>query len=511
MKGDKLTSFVKNSTLIGIKLFLMSIVFCLIPKSYAQKSVPGTILQQINKTQDSTTLFFHTSTATPKESFKVLDLNSRVSFNSSYPRGFNDGPLWKGKGITTELHGGISGKKGKWSFQLMPVIFFSQNSEFKQAPNNRENELTYQFTRIDWVQRYGTSAKLFFHPGQSEVKFQAGKFIASLSTQNYSVGPSFFNPVLLSQQGNGFPHLRIGSSPFTIKKIGVFEANVLGGVLIESDHFDNETKNDFRLFNGLFINYQPSFLKNFKIGIGKVLYKQTRYFEAEDIIALITILEGEDREGFNAGNDTFDQMASAFAEWSFPSVGFRMYGEFAKNDFTGRFRWTAVEPEHTRGYTIGFEKIVQSKNNKEYKILYEHTNLSHNQAFLWRPTPTFYAHGVNHQGYTNDGQLIGAGIGPGGNSDHLLLQMQNMNNQVLGLTISRIENNRDYFVSNSGSQGLGLTIDDHDVEYSLGLFASRRKNNYSIFGEATYSYNFNRYYQNDRSNIYLLTGISFHF
>jgi hypothetical protein len=36
-----------------------------------------------------------------------------------------------------------------------------------------------------------------------------------------------------------------------------------------------------------------------------------------------------------------------------------------------------------------------------------------------RASPTYYAHGIVGQGYTQRGQVIGAGIGPGGNSQHV--------------------------------------------------------------------------------------------
>lgn len=494
------------------KLFSSKIsLFCglftlLVLQAFSQKSVPGSVLQNIEKTNDSTTLFFYSSVGAPDSEFEVLDLTSRISFNSTYPRGYNDGPVWKGKGLTLEVHGGVAGKKGKFSYQFMPVVFFSQNSPFELAPRNSsvESQFAYQFTdQVDWVQRYGSSSSLFFHPGQSEIKFQTGKFVTSLSTQNYSVGPSFFNPILLSQQGGGFPHLRIGSTPFSIGKIGIFEVNALGGVLIESDHFDNDSENDSRIFNGLFINYSPGFLKNLKVGFGKVLYKQTRYFEFEDAFALITILEDEGREGLSrTSNDSFDQLASFSLEWSFPEVGFRAYTEFAKNDFTGSFRGTLIEPEHTRGYTIGFEKVVKTKKQKEIKILYEHTNLSHNQAWLWRATPSFYTHNLNTQGYSNAGQLLGAGIGPGGNADNLMIDIKNTNGTRLNFHFQRIEHNRDYFTRNETIR----SINNHDVEYSLGTAFLKELERLDFFGEMMLSHNFQRYYSGDRTNLFIAFG-----
>ncbi|MEM0939863.1 MAG: hypothetical protein AAF600_22105 [Bacteroidota bacterium] len=477
---------------------------------FSQKSTPGFLLNQLNKTNDTTTIGFYTSVVQSEKSFEFLDLNTRVSFNSSYPRGFNDGPVWKGKGATFELHGGIEGKKGKLSYQLMPVVFFSQNADYDLAPRNEEipNQFGYQFffqTRdyLDWVQRYGEDSDLYFHPGQSEIKFQTGKFISSLSTQNYSFGPSMFNPILLSQQGGGFPHLRLGSEPFSLgKKLGEMEVNFITGILIESNYFDEINENDERYYNALFFGYSPGFLDNLRIGLGKVLYKQTRYFEVEDLFSTIYNSESETREGLNTGNDTFDQMASVFIDWSFPSIGFRAYAEFAKNDFTGRTRGTIVEPEHSRGYSVGFEKKTITKTKKEILLVYEHINLSRNQSYLYRATPSFYAHGVNTQGYTNNGQLLGAGIGPGGNSDHIFVRVDKKSDESFGFLIQRIENNRDYFVTTIQDKG------KHDIEYSLGTGFSKKLNNIQVLAELTLSHNFNRYYNDDKTNLAVMIGTS---
>ena len=104
--------------------------FCLL----AQKTVPGTFFHNIEKTSDSSTLFFYNSIASPTKKLEVLDLVSRVSFNSTYPRGFNDGAVWKGKGFTFEIHAGISGRIGKLSYQIQPIAYAVQNSNFERAP-----------------------------------------------------------------------------------------------------------------------------------------------------------------------------------------------------------------------------------------------------------------------------------------------------------------------------------------------------------------------------------------
>lgn len=485
-----------------LKKFICISVVVIGLASNAQEIQPGVLLNTYNKSGDTTTLGFYETVKNPsRDLFEPTMIHSRVSYNSAYPRGYNDGPVWKGKGMTAELHAGIRGTKGVFSYQLKPTVFFSQNDSYPLASNNTfQNPLNYQFARVDWVQRYGVANFFRFHPGQSEVRLQWKKKLVSISTQNYSFGPSVFNPILLSPQGGGFPHIRLGSEPFEVKKVGEFEFNLLAGLLAESDYFDSDGDNNQRYFNAYFIGFSPNFSRNLTLGFGKILYKQTRYFETADIFSLIKrsgdgIINGDTL----SPNDTFDQMVSFTFDWNFPSEGFRAYAEFALNDFSNILN----EPEHTRGYTIGFEKTVTVDADKELSITFEHTNLSINQAFLWRATPSYYVHNVNRQGYTHDGQLVGAGIGPGANSETLQFSLKSQKGYQVALLLQRIEANRDYFVKRIQD------MQRHDQEYSLGLAFQKELEDFNLISEMTWSKSLNRYYESEVTNVYLMIGASF--
>ncbi len=483
---------------------LKNIFFCLLPYwVYPQVQIPGDLHDPIDKLNDSTTLtLFSSIKPLTDDGFEWNNVFFKTFRNDEYARGYNDGPVWKGHGFTLELHSGFSGRLGNLSYTFNPTIFYAHNEPFRIL-NLQANtsEFGYSFSnRIDWVQRYGADPLLKFHPGQSELRLDIGKFVTSVGTQNYSLGPSVFNPILMSRQGGGFPHMRFGVKPTYLsakENIAKVEANLMFGLLKESDYFDNDSENDNRYFNSLFLAITPSFLPELTIGFNKVLYKQTRFFEGTDAFSTLFIVDDGILNGDTLSpNDAFDQMASLSLEWNFREVGFRAYAEFAKNDFTsdGMLRPTAVEPEHSRGYTIGFEKSLQNKKGTDFILSYEHTNLSIGHT-EWRPTPPFYAHNINQQGYTQDGQIIGAGIGPGGNSDHLGLRMNKEN--ISGfLLLQRIEKDRDYFVNQVRNANL------HDIEYSLTAAAQKGFEKYDFFVEAVFSHNYSRYFEfNDLWNI----------
>lgn len=495
-----------NSTKLKPTLFITVLVPLF---TFAQISRPGDLHEPINKFGDSTSLSLYTSLQQVKDDgLDLSDIYFKLSNNSKYARGYNDGAVWKGKGLTAEFHLGFSGKTGKLSYYFNPVIFYSHNNQYF-IPNLQPSTNRYAYpysTRIDWVQRYGDSSFTEFHLGQSEIRLDIGKFVSAIGTQNYSLGPSIYNPILLSRQGGGFPHFRLGFKPNFLtsrKNIAKVEANLIYGLLNESEYFDTDSDNDNRFFNGLFVALTPSFLPELTLGFNKVLYKQTRFFESEDIFSTFFIVDDGVVDGDTLSpNDAFDQMASLTLEWNFREIGFRAYAEFAKNDFTSGgagLRPTAVEPEHSRGYTIGFEKKLTTQKEKEVTITYEHTNLSIGHT-AWRPTPPFFAHGVNRQGYTQDGQIIGAGIGPGGNSDHLGIRV--INEKLSGFfLLQRIERDRDYFVNQVRNPNL------HDIEYSLTAAGQIQYDQYDLFGEITLSHNYGRNFTfNDQGNVNIGVG-----
>ncbi len=471
-------------------------------ETIAQISIPGDIFDRIDKLEDSTSLILYPSiTKNTNDRFTLLSPYSKLSVNTSYPRGYNDGPIWKGKGATWEFHGGFSMNRGALSITLFPSVFYSQNSNFNLAPNGNQSLIQerYKFGGgIDFVQQFGLDPFVAAHLGQSEISLTFGKFSTSISTQNYSAGPSKYNPIILSRQGAGFPHLRLGLEPINIslKKfdIGKLELQHITGILSESKYFDTNSFNDKRYFNGLFVGFSPSFLKNLTIGLNKTLYKNSQFFEPWDLVSVIYIIDSGVRGDSINTNDTFDQLASLTASWNFPEIGFRAYGEFAKNDFSGNLRWTLSEPEHSRAYTIGFEKIVELKRD-HFILSYEHTNLSLNHSYLWRAEPSFYIHSVNRQGYTHNGQILGAGIGPGSNSDHLELFYVHKD-LVLDFLLQRIEFNKDYFIRNI--QG----VTNHDVEYTLSFNMQKKFDNLDLGFESSYCYNMKRYYLSDEINFY---------
>jgi len=120
------------------------------------------------------------------------------------------------------------------------------------------------------------------------------------------------------------------------------------------------------------------------------------------------------------GDDEHDQMLSLFGRWVLPESGFEVYWEWARNDHSWEFRDLLLEPEHSQAYMLGLQKAVRLSGERIVTVRAELTHLEREPTYvLGRASPTYYAHHIVTQGYTQKGQIIGAGIGPGGNAQGL--------------------------------------------------------------------------------------------
>ena len=129
----------------------------------------------------------------------------------------------------------------------------------------------------------------------------------------------------------------------------------------------------------------------------------------------------------SSGNDE-DQKFALFAEWNFPRAGFKFYGEFGRDDFS---LIEKANPFHTAIYTVGAKQIIPINLTKLIPGLSNDLNLTSELTFEWNNFEMsqdfqlqwiymgYYGHGFVKQGYTNKGQILGAGTGWAGNSQFL--------------------------------------------------------------------------------------------
>ncbi|MCW9705338.1 capsule assembly Wzi family protein [Fodinibius salsisoli] len=350
----------------------------------------------------------------------------RMYWQSLEPGGQHDGPVWQGRGFTNDISGGLFIRYGILSAAFRPHLMFNQNRSFTLSPYQNiaeKSAYAYPLDRIDWPQRFGDGTFWTADWGNSYIRADYRGWAAGISNEQMRWGPARHNAILMDSNAPGFRHFFLGTSNPKDIYIGYLKAKILWGKLHESNYFDSNPTNDERYISGLTLSINPKPVPGLTLGVNRIFYKS---IPPEGIPPgdLLKIFESFTKINLTkdtnlGGNDLSDQLVSLFGRWTFPKSGFEIYGEWARTDHSWNWRDFIVEPGHSRGYTIGLEKTFNLDNRQILSVNAELTQLETTRTGEFRPNPPFYVHSFANQGYTNRGQLLGAAIGPGGNSQYI--------------------------------------------------------------------------------------------
>jgi hypothetical protein len=346
----------------------------------------------------------------PPAAVQPAPVEATLRYNSSFPRDRNNGVMWAGVGPNTQLQVGAEARWRWLSGALMPRVVY-------QANRDHPSTSLYTAGRIDLPKRFGDESFTVFDPGQSFVGAAVGPVEARFSTENLWLGPAQLTPILLSNTGGGFPHLRVGTTRPLDVYVGYLEATVLWGSLSESDYFDADPDNDSHLFTGSVLVLEPRFLPGLYLGAARVYHDPARA-GGRDLGSYLGLL-WESPLWVSGGNREGNAIGAFLARWVLPESDFEVYLEWARDDTPYNLQDFIREPDWTQVYMFGFHKVFVSAE----RLVRFYGEVVH----LGESTPvragkghaTFYTHGTVPQGHTHGGQLLGAGIGLGSDSRSL--------------------------------------------------------------------------------------------
>ncbi len=442
----------------------------------------------------------------------LMPLRLTTVINSDLPEGGNDGVLWAGRELSGRLELGIHAEMAPVAIQLAPAIHFSRNRDFETVPMDREGYSAYLYPwhpeRIDLPQRFGDEPLGGIDWGQSAVAVTVAGIRARYGTLNLWWGPARFNPLIMSDNAAGFPHLSLGSAePFRL--LGSrWEVQALWGTLHESDFFDDDPDNDRRFVSALVGDVQPAFLPGLTLGGARLFYEY--YPEgglrfADCVRFLETIWKWNRITPDNpAGDDERDQLLSLFGRWVFPASGFEIYAEWGRNDHSADLRDFVRQPDHSRAWTLGFQKALGG-GRAEYLLGAEITQLGRNMTAQVRASPTWYTHHKVIQGYTHRGQVIGAMIGPGSESQRVELTRYTDRGSTR-LACTRVRWDNDYYFEAMAP----TTWNANDVSNTLSLEQTVFLGSFLLSAEAAWTWRLNRNFVlgRDAHNVRLQLALS---
>jgi len=387
-----------------------------------------------------------------------LPFSSALQYNNHHSYGWNDGAMIPARGLQGLISGGLFLESGNFSIQLKPEFVYTPNNNFETFPADHYDVFWSKYYQLlnksDIPEQFGDKSYHKILPGQSSIRYKAGAFSVGLSTENIWWGPGRYNALVMSNNAPGFAHITINTIAPIVTGIGSFEGQLIAGNLTSSGITPPDTNryyNGVRLYQpkneasryiaGIMLSWQPKWVKGLYVGFTKA-----SYLYRSDIsgIADIFPLEGLVRSTTEI-NGKKASLGSLFARYVMPEEHAELYFEFGRNDKSPSLLNIVTDNGYPRGYVAGFRKLFATKKQNQFiEFASELTQMQLPTAELIAQSASWYTHPYVRQGYTNKGQVLGAGIGPGTNSQMLDISWVKGFNKV-GLKFERIVRNNDFY------------------------------------------------------------------
>jgi len=434
----------------------------------SKDSIRNNSLAKFNKNYRSLTIQNHSNWIpyNKNNSFYLNDLTVDLNYSSKVPFKYNDGSLIPNVGFQQLLSFGFFFKYGPFSLQVNPEYLYAENKYFQGFWDGHYQviiESRYNFwNKIDQPERFGESSYSRLIPGQSSFRINFNNLSLGFSTENIWWGPAVRNGIMLSNNARGFPHITFNSiEPFQTN-FGNFEWQFLTGRLEKSgfmpsytnfynykEYFFIPKKNDWRYFQGLIVTFSPSFIEGLSLGFSRWVQAYSSFITGTK--DYFPVLDGLFRKNDKYGADIpggdqsleqqRDQAAGVFFRWVWPNANAEIYGEFITDYVKSIFSKNIKNNEDLKGHTLGLKKIF----NNKYDFTWEWTKLSQSIGSLNNNSNMLYTDNIIRHGYTNYGEVMGASIGPGSNSQFISLGfLQNDYIKKIGLEIISVNN--DWFI-----------------------------------------------------------------
>jgi hypothetical protein len=434
---------------------------------------------------------------------QVAPLTGDAWYNTGFPFGWNDGAVWRGRGLTAAVQGGIALRYGALSVSVKPIAFWAENRDFPLMANRQTGTLIYADAlaprNIDRPQRFGASSYARLDPGQSTIRIDAFGLAVGISTANEWWGPMSEWPFLLGDNAAGFPHVFAGSSTPWNVGIGRIHGRVLYASLDQSDYTDITISGGRRFAAGFIGTFMPRGIDGLEIGAARFFHEPwpdggigwrdlRKPFEG----FLKANVAGD--QGTPGGQSVDNQLASLFARWVFPANGLEVYGELGRDDHNANTRDLLQEPDHEATLGLGMRKSWRRPDGGLTGLRAELFDLDPSILGRNRGEGQFYTHYATRQGHTERGQNLGAGFATlNGVGSMLAYERYAANQEKLLLSLTRM-----VVRERVATATVAPSI---DVQYALAAERTRRVGPVGMTYGLTGVYELNRYFQADVFNL----------
>ena len=398
---------------------------------------------------------------------KILPVDFKMEYSSHHPYNRNNGSMIPNRGYQQLISFGFFAELGPFSIQFKPESVYAENRNFQGFPDSHYPVIWADryvvWNRMDLPERFGEKVYKKSLFGQSSIRLNYNGLSLGISSENIWWGPSIRNSIMMSNHAQGFNHITFDTTRPVKTFIGNFEWQLVTGRLEASGFRPPEIPttftgsdmysppvDDWRFYQGITVTYSPKWVKGLSLGFirwvqtyGEFVKVNRDYFPVFD-----TLLRKNDKYGLFDGSleSGRDQAAGIFARWVWQDAKAEIYGEFNWNDSKYDLRDLVLDNDHARANTIGIRKVFQKNpTSKIYEFSWEMTLMEQTSSRLLRNAGSWYVHNNVRHGYTNNGEVLGAGIGPGSNSQYFEVAMINKLDRY-GIAFEVIDQDNDFFV-----------------------------------------------------------------
>ena len=305
--------------------------------------------------------------------------------------------------------------------------------------------------------------------GQSSIKLNFKGMSLGISNENIWWGPSIRNSIMMSNHARGFKHISFNSTKPLQTKIGNFEWQLISGRLESSGYLPansdfqyagtniyspkinqlSET-NDWRYLQGYTLTYSPKWISGLSIGFIRWVQMYSALVEGKYTWMIGSPTWFPAFKNLFRKNDAYEnyeaqtnQAAGVFMRWLWIDSKAEFYAEYHHNDSKNNIRDLLLDSDHSRAVSVGLQKIFEISDDN-YLFSWEWTQMEQTASRLLRNAGSWYEHGYTMDGFTNEGEVLGAGIGPGSNSQYFALS-RIRNQEKLGLALEIIDQDNDFY------------------------------------------------------------------
>lgn len=421
-----------------------------------------------------------------------------LAWNSRMPFSMLDGALWAGRGAGMYAMVGVDVRMGPVRLIAAPELVYSANAAFdtlvpaewrdppRYYPDWQRNEHS-----IDLPYRMGGDAVTGVRAGQSSLTVRAGAVAFGAATENQWWGPGIRSALVLSNQAAGFGHLFVRTARPLRTPVGSLEARWVAGALRDSRFYAAEHgggERGWRAFSGAAVVLAPS--RQLSLGIARSVYAPAD--GAMDAVSRGALVFTRWDQIGAVYPDPSEQITSFFGRLVMPEAGMEVYAEWARTRLPIDTRDLLELPEHSQGYTIGLQWL-RPVGAGDLRIQAEHTYLEESPTYAIRENGSWYASAQVPQGYTNEGQVLGSPVGPGGSGQWLAAEWLRGRGRA-GVFLSRVRWAQDAYYDQPGGFNKYLA---YDVSVFGGVRAAWAVRGVRLDAEYALEHRWNIFFQSD--------------